>query len=63
MNFDIKTEQLSGDGYGISLTGEVDLHTAPVNITKIFEITGFDKVLTIHPTRDEAVAVIGVLQG
>jgi hypothetical protein len=29
MNFDIRTEQLSGDAYVISLTGEVDLYTAP----------------------------------
>src|SRR5207237_9888550 len=29
MNFDIKTEQLGDDAYLISLTGEVDLHTAP----------------------------------
>lgn len=29
MNFDIKTEQLNGDSYVISLTGEVDLYTAP----------------------------------
>ncbi len=118
MNFDIKTEQLSGDGYVISLTGEVDLYTAPEfkqqllevidhggkdvvvdfsgttfidsttlgvlvggvkrlrsnegqlslvcadrNITKIFEITGLDKVFTIYPNRDEAVAAIGVPQG
>ena len=111
MNFDIKTEQLSGDAYVISLTGEVDLYTAPEfkqqlldviakgaknvvvdftettfidsttlgvlvggvkrlrtndgqlslvcsdrNITKIFEITGLDRVFTIYPTRDEAVA-------
>ena len=118
MNFDIKTEQLSGDGYVISLTGEVDIYTAPEfkqqllevidqggkdvvvdfsgttfidsttlgvlvggvkrlrsnegqlsvvcndrNITKIFEITGLDKLFTIHPTRDEALAVIGVPQG
>ena len=104
MNFDIKTEQLSGDAYVISLTGEVDLYTAPEfkqqllevigqggkevvvdfsgttfidsttlgvlvggvkrlrtndgqlslvcsdrNITKIFEITGLDKVFTIYP--------------
>jgi anti-sigma B factor antagonist len=26
------------------------------NITKIFEITGLDRVFTIHPTRDEALA-------
>ena len=114
MNFDIKTEQLSGDVYVISLTGEVDLYTAPEfkqqlldvisqggkdvivdfsgttfidsttlgvlvggvkrlrtydgqlslvcsdrNITKIFEITGLDRVFTIYPTRDEAVSKLG----
>ena len=113
MNFDIKTEQLSGDAYVISLTGEVDLYTAPEfkqqllevigqggkqvivdfsdttfidsttlgvlvggvkrlrtnegqlslvcsdrNITKIFEITGLDRVFTIYPTRDEAVSKV-----
>src|ERR1700749_2063601 len=102
MNFDIKTEQLSGDAYVISLTGEVDLYTAPEfkqqllevisqggknvivdfsgttfidsttlgvlvcsdrNITKIFEITGLDKVFTIYPTREEAVSAVGVPQG
>jgi anti-sigma B factor antagonist len=114
MNFDIKTEQLSDDTYVISLSGEVDLYTAPEfkqqllevigqggkevivdfsnttfidsttlgvlvggvkrlrtndgqlslvcsdrNITKIFEITGLDRVFTIYPSRDEAVAKIG----
>jgi anti-sigma B factor antagonist len=114
MNFDIKTEQLSGDSYVISLAGEVDLYTAPEfkqqllevigqggkevvvdftnttfidsttlgvlvggvkrlrsnegqlalvcsdrNITKIFEITGLDRVFTIYPTRDEAVSKLG----
>ena len=109
MNFDITTEQLDGDGYLISLAGEVDLYTAPEfkaqlldvigkgakhvvvdftdttfidsttlgvlvggvkrlrtndgelslvcndrNITKIFEITGLDRVFTIYPTRAEA---------
>jgi anti-sigma B factor antagonist len=111
MNFDINTEELSGDAYVISLSGEVDLYTAPEfkqqlldvigkgakevvvdfsdttfidsttlgvlvggvkrlrtnegqlslvcsdrNITKIFEITGLDRVFTIHPTREEALA-------
>jgi anti-sigma B factor antagonist len=111
MNFDINTEQLGDDAYVISLTGEVDLYTAPEfkqqlldvigkgakevvvdfsnttfidsttlgvlvggvkrlrtndgqlslvcsdrNITKIFEITGLDRVFTIYPTRDEALA-------
>jgi anti-sigma B factor antagonist len=111
MNFDINTEQLGDDAYVISLTGEVDLYTAPEfkqqlldvigkgakdvvvdfsnttfidsttlgvlvggvkrlrtnegqlslvcsdrNITKIFEITGLDRVFTIYPTRDEALS-------
>jgi anti-sigma B factor antagonist len=110
MNFDIKTEQLGDDAYLISLSGEVDLYTAPDfkqqllqvigdgakqvivdfsqttfidsttlgvlvggvkrlrpnggqlslvcsdrNITKIFEITGLDRVFTIYPTRVDAV--------
>jgi len=114
MNFDIKTEQLGDDAYLISLSGEVDLYTAPDfkqqllqvigdgarqvivdfsqttfidsttlgvlvggvkrlrsndgqlslvcndrNITKIFEITGLDRVFTIYPTRDEAIAQLG----
>jgi anti-sigma B factor antagonist len=114
MNFDIKTEQLAGDSYVISLAGEVDLYTAPEfkqqlleaiaqgakhvivdfsnttfidsttlgvlvggvkrlrtsdgqltlvctdrNITKIFEITGLDRVFSIYNSRDEAVAAIG----
>jgi anti-sigma B factor antagonist len=114
MNFDIKTEQVEGNAYVISLAGEVDLYTAPEfkqqlldvigqggkdvivdfsettfidsttlgvlvggvkrlrtndgqlslvcsdrNITKIFEITGLDRVFTIYPTRAEAVSSIG----
>ena len=109
MNFDIKTEQLSAESYVISLTGEVDLYTAPEfkqqllevigqganevivdfsgttfidsttlgvlvggvkrlrtndgqlslvcsdrNITKIFEITGLDRVFALSATREEA---------
>ena len=114
MNFDIKTEQLGDGAYLISLSGEVDLYTAPDfkqqllqeigdgakqvivdfsettfidsttlgvlvggvkrlrpnggqlslvcsdrNITKIFEITGLDRVFTIYPTRVEAVEQLG----
>jgi anti-sigma B factor antagonist len=114
MNFDIKTEKLTDDAYLISLSGEVDLYTAPEfkqqllevvgqggkdvivdfsdttfidsttlgvlvggvkrlrpnggqlslvcsdrNITKIFEITGLDKVFPIYGTRNEAVEQIG----
>ena len=117
MNFDIKTEQLSDDAYVISLSGEVDLYTAPEfkqqlleviaqggrqvivdftsttfidsttlgvlvggvkrlravdgqltlvcsdrNITKIFEITGLDRVFTIHTNRDEALTALGISQ-
>jgi len=113
MNFDITTEQLGEGRHVISLSGEVDLYTAPEfkqqllevisqgaetvivdltnttfidsttlgvlvggvkrlrpnggqlslvcsdrNITKIFEITGLDRVFTIHATRDEAVEAI-----
>jgi anti-sigma B factor antagonist len=118
VNFDIKTEQLAGDTYVISLAGEVDLYTAPEfkqqllevigegakdvvvdfsgttfidsttlgvlvggvkrlrsndgqlslvcsdrNITKIFEITGLDRVFSIYSTRDEALAKAGVAGG
>jgi anti-sigma B factor antagonist len=114
MNFDIKTEQVDGGAYVISLAGEVDLYTAPEfkqqlldvigqggkevivdfsnttfidsttlgvlvggvkrlrsndgqlalvcsdrNITKIFEITGLDRVFAIFATRDEAISQIG----
>jgi anti-sigma B factor antagonist len=109
MNFDVKTEKLSGGQHVISLSGEVDLYTAPEfkqqllevieqggrdvivylsnttfidsttlgvlvggvkrlrtnegqlslvcsdrNITKIFEITGLDRVFAIHPTLEAA---------
>jgi anti-sigma B factor antagonist len=118
MNFEITTEQLSSEAYLISLSGEVDLYTAPEfkqqlldvigqggkevvvdftsttfidsttlgvlvggvkrlrmnegrlslvcsdrNITKIFEITGLDKVFEIYATRDEAISAMGVPQG
>jgi anti-sigma B factor antagonist len=113
MNFDINTEELGDDADVVSLSGEVDLYTAPEfkqqlldvinkgakevvvdfsnttfidsttlgvlvggvkrlrtnegqlslvcsdrNITKIFEITGLDRVFTIYSTRDEAVSKV-----
>jgi anti-sigma B factor antagonist len=113
VNFDINTQDLGEGLYVISLSGEVDLYTAPEfkqelldainngakevvvdfsrttfidsttlgvlvggvkrlrtndgqlslvcsdrNITKIFEITGLDRVFTIYPTREEAVSTI-----
>jgi anti-sigma B factor antagonist len=36
--------------------GQLTLVCSDRNITKIFEITGLDRVFTIYPTRDEAVA-------
>lgn len=109
MDFSIETEQVADARHVISLTGEVDLYTAPElkqqlldvigngakdvivdftnttfidsttlgvlvggvkrlrpnggrlsivcsdrNITKIFEITGLDRVFIIYPTRAEA---------
>src|SRR5919197_196819 len=43
--------------------GQLALVCSDRNITKIFEITGLDRVFTIYPTRDEAVSAIdGVSQ-
>ena len=39
--------------------GQLSLVCSDRNITKIFEITGLDRVFTIHASRDEAVATIG----
>ena len=38
--------------------GQLSLVCSDRNITKIFEITGLDRVFTIHPTRDEALAAL-----
>ena len=39
--------------------GQLSLVCSDRNITKIFEITGLDRVFTIYPTRDEALAKVG----
>ncbi|HYY64396.1 MAG TPA: STAS domain-containing protein [Gaiellaceae bacterium] len=39
--------------------GQLSLVCNDRNITKIFEITGLDRVFTIYPTRDEAIANAG----
>jgi anti-sigma B factor antagonist len=39
--------------------GQLSLVCSDRNITKIFEITGLDRVFSIYPTRDEAVAQAG----
>jgi anti-sigma B factor antagonist len=36
--------------------GQLSLVCSDRNITKIFEITGLDRVFAIHPTREEAIA-------
>src|SRR5215212_4612458 len=36
--------------------GRLSIVCSDRNITKIFEITGLDRVFTIYPTRDEALA-------
>jgi anti-sigma B factor antagonist len=36
--------------------GQLSLVCSDKNITKIFEITGLDRVFAIHPTREEALA-------
>jgi anti-sigma B factor antagonist len=39
--------------------GQLALVCSDRNITKIFEITGLDRVFQIYPTRDEALAKAG----
>jgi anti-sigma B factor antagonist len=39
--------------------GQLSLVCSDRNITKIFEITGLDRVFTIYPTREEAVEKLG----
>ena len=39
--------------------GQLALVSSDRNITKIFEITGLDRVFSIYPSRDEAVANVG----
>jgi anti-sigma B factor antagonist len=41
--------------------GQLILVCSDRNITKIFEITGLDRVFSIYSTRDEAVGAIGGL--
>ena len=42
-----------------SQEGRLSLVCSDRNITKIFEITGLDRVFTIYPTRDEALTKAG----
>src|SRR5438477_4740378 len=42
-----------------SSDGQLSLVCSDRNITKIFEITGPDRVFTIYPTREDAIAALG----
>jgi anti-sigma B factor antagonist len=42
--------------------GRLSLVCADRNITKIFEITGLDRVFTIYPSRDEALSQLSSSQ-
>ena len=42
-----------------SSDGQISLVCSDRNITKIFEITGLDRVFSIYATRDDAVATLG----
>jgi anti-sigma B factor antagonist len=42
--------------------GQLSLVCSDRNITKIFEITGLNKVFPIHGTRDEALGSLGTLE-
>jgi anti-sigma B factor antagonist len=43
--------------------GALALVCTDLNIVKIFEITGLDRVFPIHATRDEALASVGSAEG
>ena len=43
--------------------GQLSLVCDDRNITKIFEITGLDRVFTIYPTREEALAAVASAAG
>jgi len=66
MNFDIKTEQLSGDSYVISLAGEVDLYTAPEFKQQLLEVIargGKQVVVDFTSTTFIDSTTLGVLVG
>ena len=42
--------------------GQLSLVCSDRNITKIFEITGLDRVFSIYASRDEAVSNLGISQ-
>jgi anti-sigma B factor antagonist len=66
VNFDIKTEQLEGGGYVISLAGEVDLYTAPEFKAQLLDVIGKDPKQVIVDFTDTTFidsTTLGVLVG
>jgi hypothetical protein len=59
--FVVATQQLDGGIPLVSVSGEVDLATAPAlelsnpNVLRIFEITGFDQIFEINPSLGAAI--------
>ena len=44
--------------WAVRIGGSLALVCTDQNITKIFEITGLDRVFPIHASRDEALAAV-----
>ena len=66
MNFDVKTEKLSDGQYVISLSGEVDLYTAPEfkqQLLEVIEQGGRDVIVDLSDTTFIDSTTLGVLVG
>ena len=66
MNFDVKTEKLSDGQYVISLSGEVDLYTAPEfkqQLLEVIEQGGRDVIVDLSNTTFIDSTTLGVLVG
>jgi anti-sigma B factor antagonist len=66
MNFAINTEQISDDAYVISLTGEVDLYTAPEFKEQLVEVIGEGATTVVVDLTDTTFidsTTLGVLVG
>ena len=66
MNFDVKTEKLSEGQHVISLSGEVDLYTAPEfkqQLLEVIEQGGRDVIVDLSSTTFIDSTTLGVLVG
>src|SRR5256885_16806129 len=66
MNFDIKTEQVDGGAYVISLAGEVDLYTAPEFKQQLLDVIsqgGKEVIVDFSDTTFIDSTTLGVLVG